>query len=96
MKTDAFEAVAIAEFALASGVKLMAGGMVESRTAMGCSFSLVLGMKRFDILDLNTSLPLSLRSRSRRPRYQGPLLEPWQEPGLALTALREQRISTID
>ena len=58
MKTGVMEAHEIALFTLASGLKLMIGGMVETRIAMGCSFSLVLGMKGFEVLDLDTPLLL--------------------------------------
>jgi len=43
-KCGVIESVRIAEVARASGVRLMIGGMVESRVAMGCSWSLVLGL----------------------------------------------------
>lgn len=84
MKTGVVEAVAIAEATLAAGLKLMVGGMVESRIAMGCSFSLVLGMKGFDVLDLDTPLLLATDPVQGGYEYQGPALEPWTGPGLAL------------
>lgn len=37
----------------------MVGGMLESRIAIGCSFNLVLSMKGFDVLDLDTLLLLA-------------------------------------
>jgi L-alanine-DL-glutamate epimerase-like enolase superfamily enzyme len=95
MKTGVVEAVAIAEAALAAGLKLMVGGMVETRIAMGCSFSLVLGMKGFDILDLDTPLLLATDPVQGGYRYRGPSLEPWTGPGLALTAQPNHAIHMI-
>lgn len=85
MKTGVVEAVDIAAFTLKSGLKLMIGGMLESRIAMGCSFSLVLGMKGFDVLDLDTPLLLSTDPIQGGYRYDGPTLQPWTEPGLGLS-----------
>lgn len=84
MKTGVMEAAEIASFTLRSGLKLMIGGMVETRIAMGCSFSLVLGMNGFEVLDLDTPLLLALDPVHGGYRYQGPHLQPWQEPGLAM------------
>ncbi len=95
MKTGVVEAVAIAEATLAAGLKLMVGGMVETRIAMGCSFSLVLGMKGFDILDLDTPLLLATDPVQGGYRYHGPSLKPWTEPGLALTARPNHEMHTI-
>jgi L-Ala-D/L-Glu epimerase len=82
MKTGVLEAAEIASFTLQSGLKLMIGGMLESRLAMGCSFSMVLGMKGFEILDLDTPLLLSADPVQGGYRYDGPTLQPWHEPGL--------------
>ena len=84
MKTGVVEAVAIADATLAAGLKLMVGGMVETRIAMGCSFSLVLGMKGFEVLDLDTPLLLAADPVQGGYLYQGPTLEPWTGPGLAM------------
>lgn len=86
MKTGVMEAHEIALFALASGLKLMIGGMVETRIAMGCSFSLALGVKGFELLDLDTPLLLKSDPVTGGYRYNGPYLVPWREPGLGLTA----------
>lgn len=86
MKTGVMEAVEIAAFTLASGRKLMVGGMVETRIAMGCSFSLVLGMTGFDVLDLDTPLLLAGDPIEGGYHYRGPLLDPWQTPGLGLSS----------
>jgi L-Ala-D/L-Glu epimerase len=85
MKTGVLEAADIAAFTLRSGLRLMIGGMVETRIAMGCSFSLVLGLKGFDILDLDTPLLLSADPVHGGYRYHGPQLQPWSEPGLGMS-----------
>ncbi len=84
MKTGVVEAVRIAAFARSAGLRLMVGGMVETRIAMGCSFSLVLGHGGFDVLDLDTPLLLSIDPVQGGYRYSGPILRPWNEPGLAM------------
>jgi L-alanine-DL-glutamate epimerase-like enolase superfamily enzyme len=85
MKTGVLEAAEIAAFTLKAGLKLMIGGMIESRIAMGCSFSLVLGMKGFEVLDLDTPLLLSTDPVQGGYRYDGPTLHPWTEPGLGIS-----------
>ena len=85
MKTGVIEAYEIALFTLASGLKLMIGGMVETRIAMGCSFSLVLGLKGFEVLDLDTPLLLNSDPVIGGYTYSGPRLLPWREPGLGMT-----------
>ena len=65
----------------------MIGGMVETRIAMGCSFSLVLGLGGFDVLDLDTPLLLSTDPVTGGYRYSGPLLQPWHEDGLDMQIL---------
>ena len=82
MKTGVAEAVEIASFTKASGLKLMIGGMVETRIAMGCSFSLVLGLGGFDVLDLDTPLLLASDPVTGGYRYEGSRLQPWSGPGL--------------
>lgn len=95
MKTGLFEAHEIAAFTLASGLKLMIGGMVETRMAMGCSFSLVLGMKGFEVLDLDTPLLLGHDPISGGYRYSGPRLLPWQETGLGMTISPQECSRTL-
>ena len=84
MKTGVIEAQEIASFTLKAGLKLMIGGMIESRIAMGCSFSLVLGMTGFDVLDLDTPLLLATDPIQGGYRYDGPMLQPWTTEGLGL------------
>ena len=82
MKTGVVEALRIAAFARSVGLRLMIGGMVETRIAMGCSFSLVLGQGGFDVLDLDTPLLLSTDPVLGGYGYSGPILHPWHGAGL--------------
>ena len=96
MKTGVVEAVEIASFTKASGLKLMIGGMLETRMAMGCSFSLVLGLGCFDVLDLDTPLLLASDPVTGGYRYEGSRLLPWSGPGLDMTAEPSPNITTIE
>ena len=96
MKTGVAEAVEIASFTKASGLKLMIGGMVETRIAMGCSFSLVLGLGGFEMLDLDTPLLLASDPVTGGYRYEGPHLQPWSGPGLDMTAAPSPNVTTIE
>ena len=95
MKTGVMEAHEIALFTLASGLKLMIGGMVETRIAMGCSFSLVLGMKGFEVLDLDTPLLLDHDPVTGGYNYSGPYLSPWRESGLGMTLNLPESMMTL-
>ncbi|MBM4138236.1 MAG: hypothetical protein FJ244_01950 [Nitrospira sp.] len=88
MKTGVIEALEIALFTLKAGLKLMIGGMIESCIAMGCSFSLVLGINGFDVLDLNTLLLLAADPVQGGYRYDGPMLQPWTGTGLDLSTIQ--------
>ena len=96
MKTGVAEALEIASFTRASGLKMMIGGMVETRIAMGCSFSLVLGLGGFDVLDLDTPLLLAGDPVTGGYRYEGAHLQPWSGPGLDMTSGPSQNITTIE
>ena len=96
MKTGVIEAAAIAEATLAAGLKLMVGGMVETRIAMGCSFSLVLGMKGSDVLDLDTPLLLGQDPVQGGYHYQGPRLSPWHTPGLGMMTQPQSPLTVIE
>ncbi|MER3423561.1 MAG: dipeptide epimerase, partial [Nitrospiraceae bacterium] len=76
MKSGLLQAIDIAAFARASGLRLMIGGMVETRIAMGCSFALVLGTGSFEVLDLDTPLLLTGDPVKGGYRYSGPVLHP--------------------
>lgn len=84
MKTGLREAVQMAIVARALGLSLMIGGMIETRLAMGCSFALVVGLGRFEFLDLDT--PLLLRTDPWRGgfTYRGPELVASSDPGLGM------------
>ncbi len=82
MKSSLIESLDIAAFAKLSGVRLMIGGMVETRIAMGCSFSLALGLGGFEVLDLDTPLLMSQDPVNGGYRYTGPQLAPWTGYGL--------------
>lgn len=96
MKTGVVEAAAIAEATLAAGLKLMVGGMVETRIAMGCSFSLVLGMRGFDVLDLDTPLLLATDPLQGGYQYHGPVLDPWYTAGLGMTTTPPSSAATLE
>jgi L-alanine-DL-glutamate epimerase-like enolase superfamily enzyme len=83
-KSGLLDSLDLAAYARAAGLRLMIGGMVETRVAMGCSFALVLGLGGFDILDLDTPLLLADDPVKGGYRYAGPRLQPWEGPGLDL------------
>ena len=85
-KSGLLAAMDIMACARAAGLRLMIGGMVETRIAMACSFALVLGVGGFDVLDLDTPLLLAHDPVMGGYRYSGPTLHPWSGPGLDLTA----------
>jgi L-alanine-DL-glutamate epimerase-like enolase superfamily enzyme len=96
MKTGIVEALEIAQFARASGLGLMIGGMVEARIAMGCSFAMVLGLGGFDVLDLDTPLLLGDDPITGGYWYDGPRLQPWEGHGLDLTADVPRTATTVE
>lgn len=97
MKSGLLDALDIAAYARAAGLRLMIGGMVETRIAMGCSFSVVLGLGGFDVLDLDTPLLLAADPVKGGYRYDGPRLIPWSGPGLDLEAeVADTAVTTIE
>jgi L-alanine-DL-glutamate epimerase-like enolase superfamily enzyme len=96
MKTGVAEAVEIASFTKTSGLELMIGGMVETRVAMGCSFSLVLGLGGFEVLDLDTPLLLAGDPVTGGYQYDGSHLQPWSRPGLDMTTALSPNVTTIE
>jgi L-alanine-DL-glutamate epimerase-like enolase superfamily enzyme len=96
MKTGVAEAIEIASFTKVSGLKLMIGGMLETRIAMGCSFSLVLGLGGFDVLDLDTPLLLAGDPVTGGYRYEGSRLQPWTGSGLDMIAALSPDVTTIE
>ncbi len=95
MKTGVVEALEIASFTLASGLRLMIGGMVETRIAMGCSFGVVLGLGGFEVLDLDTPLLLASDPVTGGYRYDGPRLLPWSGSGLELRGDPSSAVVTV-
>ena len=93
-KCGVVESSEIAGLARASGIRLMIGGMVESRVAMGCSLSLVLGLGGFEFLDLDMPLLLSVDPIQGGYTYEGPVLQPWEESGLGME-MRQKPSSAI-
>jgi L-alanine-DL-glutamate epimerase-like enolase superfamily enzyme len=84
MKTGLRECIRMAIVARALGLRLMIGGMLETRLAMGCSLALVLGLGGFDFLDLDTPLLLRSDPWTGGFGYRGQELLPWHEPGLGM------------
>jgi len=84
MKSGVIEALKIAAIARAAGIKLMLGGMVETRLAMSCSLAIAIGIGGVDILDLDTPLLLSEDPLEGGYRYAGPTMSVWSEPGLGM------------
>lgn len=96
MKTGIIEAMEITSFTKSSGLKLMIGGMVETRIAMGCSFSMVLGLGGFDVLDLDTPLLLASDPITGGYQYAGSYLQPWSGPGLDMKPAPSSNVIAIE
>lgn len=96
MKTGVIEAMDIAAFTRSSGLRLMIGGMLETRIAMGCSWSVALGLGGFDVLDLDTPLLLAVDPVHGGYRYDGPRLQPWDAPGLDMRTEPGGLVTVID
>ena len=82
-KSGVLETLGIFTLTRTAGLKLMIGGMVETRIAMGCSFSIVLGMGEIDYLDLDTPLLMNHDPVKGGFAYCGPRLQPWNGAGLS-------------
>jgi len=96
MKSGLLDAMDIVAYARAYGLRLMIGGMVETRIAMGCSFGLALGLGGFDVLDLDTPLLLAADPVKGGYRYDGPRLLPWTGAGLDVEAQVSDTVTTIE
>ena len=83
-KSGLLEGIVMATAAKAAGLRVMLGGMVETRVAMGCSYGLAMGLGGCVVLDLDTPLLLETDPIDGGYTYEGPLLQPWHGPGLAL------------
>ena len=97
MKSGLLHALDMAAYAQATGLRLMIGGMVESRVAMGCSFGVVLGTGGYEILDLDTPLLMAGDHVTGGYRYTGPTLQPWVGAGLDLhvSPSRSSTVTTV-
>lgn len=83
-KCGVLDSLAIIGLAQASGMGLMIGGMVESRVAMGCSWSIVLGLGGFSVLDLDMPLLLAVDPVEGGYQYEGPQLHVDTAAGLGM------------
>ena len=83
-KSGGLATLDIAAAALTAGMKLMIGGMVESRLAMACSLSMALGTGGISFLDLDTPLLMKEDAWRGGYRYSGPLMSSWPEAGLGM------------
>ncbi|MCY4612928.1 MAG: dipeptide epimerase [Nitrospira sp.] len=81
-KSGLLEGILMATVAKAAGLRVMLGGMVETRVAMGCSYSIAMGLGGCPVLDLDTPLLLDTDPIDGGYTYEGPLLQPWYGPGL--------------
>jgi L-alanine-DL-glutamate epimerase-like enolase superfamily enzyme len=96
MKSGVVEAMAIAAVARSAGLKLMIGGMMETRLAMGCSLACVFGLGGFDFVDLDTPLLLETDPIRGGFGYNGPEMSVWQEPGLGMTPRADSPVDRWD
>ena len=83
-KSGLLEGIVMITVAKAAGLGVMLGGMVETRVAMGCSYSLAMGLGGCPVLDLDTPLLLKTDPIEGGYTYKGPQLQPWHGPGLDL------------
>jgi L-alanine-DL-glutamate epimerase-like enolase superfamily enzyme len=84
MKSGIRETIQMMLLARGHGLKLMAGGMLETRLAMGCSLALAVGLGGIDYLDLDTPLLLAEDPFLGGYAYDGPLLVVTDDPGLGV------------
>jgi o-succinylbenzoate synthase len=84
MKSGVLGAMAIWHVARAAGLRLMIGGMMETRLAMSCSLALAYGLEGIQFVDLDTPLLLAEDPFLGGYRYEGSAMTLWQEPGLGL------------
>ncbi len=87
MKSGVLGALEIAAVTRAAGLKLMIGGMLESRLAMACSLAIVFGLGEIDFIDLDTPLLMARDPVCGGYSYTGPEMSIWAKPGLDITPL---------
>ncbi len=88
MKSGLLQTIEIARSARDAGLGLMIGGMMETRLAMGVSFSLALGFGGIEHLDLDTPLLMADDPWLGGYHYDGPRMIPSLEPGLGMRPRR--------
>jgi L-Ala-D/L-Glu epimerase len=84
MKSGLVDSLDIARIATSQGLRLMIGGMVESRLAMGCSLCVAAGLGTIRHLDLDTPLIMKQDYFRGGYKYDGPCLLPSPEAGLGI------------
>lgn len=84
MKSGVLGVLEVAAVARAAGLRLMIGGMIETRLAMGFSQSIALGVGGVDVLDLDTPLLLAADPMHGGYLYEGPRLTVCGDPGLGM------------
>lgn len=84
MKSGIRESIQMALLARAHDLKVMIGGMLETRLAMGCSLALVVGLGGIDYLDLDTPLLLASDPFVGGYSYEGCHLVASEESGLGV------------
>ncbi len=84
MKSGLIETWDIAVTSVGMDLKLMIGGMVETRLATGCSLSLAAGLGSFNYFDLGSPLLLKRDLFIGGYEYSGPEMRISEEPGLGI------------
>ncbi len=85
MKSGIIQSLDMAQAALTMGLKLMIGGMLETRLAMGCSLALAAGIGGISYFDLDTPLLMQRDPFVGGYQYDGPHLLLSDGPGLGVT-----------
>ncbi|MBN1387022.1 MAG: dipeptide epimerase [Bacteroidales bacterium] len=84
MKSGVLETLEIIRVAVAAGLGLMIGGMVETRLAMGCSLALAQSFPAIRYLDLDTPLLMIEDPVVGGYRYDGSRIIGTNDPGLGM------------
>ena len=84
MKAGLLATLEMARVATAAGLRLMIGGMVESRLGMSCSLGIALGLGTIDHCDLDTPLLIRDDPVEGGYAYDGPWMSRWEAAGLGV------------